>query len=116
MAWSAIAARHERRWPGAPDARVIYLRSEHNASLDLKANRKLVLDTTIVRLEERYFRGMSSDCLNVADDGPDVPRRRFQIDKAVPDRCATASVSVSRSCRFPAACWKIESAAARPLI
>ncbi|NIE57720.1 MULTISPECIES: hypothetical protein [unclassified Burkholderia] len=28
---------------------------------------------------------MSSDCLNVADDGPDVPRRRFQIDKAVPD-------------------------------
>ncbi|VWD28800.1 hypothetical protein BLA18112_05905 [Burkholderia lata] len=65
---------------------LIYLWSEHKVSLDLKANRKLVLDTTIARLDERYFRGISSYYLNVADDGPDVPRRRFQIDKAVYDQ------------------------------
>ncbi|RXV65790.1 hypothetical protein D1006_37920 [Burkholderia stabilis] len=65
---------------------VIYRWSEHKVSLDLKANRKFVLDTTIARLDERYFRGISSFYLSVADDGPDVPRRRFQIDKAVHDQ------------------------------
>ncbi|WP_412530158.1 hypothetical protein [Burkholderia lata] len=95
---------------------LIHLWSEHKASLDLKANRKLVLDTTIARLDERYFRGMSSDCLNVADDGPDVPRRRFQIDKAVPDplrngeRIGIAFVPISGRV------LEIESAASRHLI
>ncbi|WP_423372201.1 hypothetical protein [Burkholderia sp. LMG 32019] len=64
----------------------IYRWSEHKVSLDLKANRKFVLDTTIARLDERYFRGISSFYLSVVEDGPDVPRRRFQIDKAVHDR------------------------------
>lgn len=95
---------------------LIHLWSEHKASLDLKANRKLVLDTTIARLDERYFRGMSSDCLNVADDGPDVPRRRFRIDKAVHDplrngeRIGIAFVPISRRV------LEIESAAGRHLI
>ncbi|WP_175952438.1 hypothetical protein [Burkholderia sp. BCC0405] len=55
---------------------------EHKVWRHLKANRKLGLDTTIARLDERYLRGMSSDDLDVAGDGPDVPRRRFRIDKA----------------------------------
>ncbi|AOJ39908.1 hypothetical protein WJ23_18130 [Burkholderia lata] len=34
---------------------LIYRWSEHKASLDLKANRKLVLDTPIARFDARYF-------------------------------------------------------------
>jgi hypothetical protein len=55
---------------------------DHKVSRDLKRNQKIVLDTTVARVEERYFRGISTYYLSIADEGPDIPRRRFQIDKA----------------------------------
>ncbi|MCA8294918.1 hypothetical protein LGN19_14070 [Burkholderia sp. AU30198] len=54
---------------------------EHKVSLDLKANRKFVLDTTVARLDVRRVGGVPSYYLLIADDGPDVPRRRFDVDQ-----------------------------------
>ncbi|MBN3840199.1 hypothetical protein [Burkholderia sp. Ac-20349] len=54
---------------------------ERKVSLDLKANRKFVLDTTVARLDVRHVSGVASYYLLIADKGPDVPRRRFDVDQ-----------------------------------
>lgn len=54
---------------------------EHKVSLDLKANRKYVLDTTVARLDVQTVRGVQSYYLLIADHDREIPRRRFDIDK-----------------------------------
>jgi len=54
---------------------------QHKVSLDLKANRKFVLDTTIARLDVQTVGGVPSYYLLIADHDRDIPRRRFDINK-----------------------------------
>ncbi len=54
---------------------------EHKVALDLKANRKFVLDTTVARLDVQTVGGVQSYYLLIADHDREIPRRRFDVDK-----------------------------------
>lgn len=54
---------------------------KHKVLLELKANRKLVLDITVVRLDVQTAGGVRSYYLLIAGQDREIPRRRIDIDK-----------------------------------